>query len=238
MCFVVDSDTFFLPTVMYDTYMSSSAKGKTRCPVCDFEVGNWAIKRHMLIHVDSSTKEDSAGRPHFILDSTPSNIGNSPSPDYPSPHQFAESTSLSWDTPSNASDDRSNDETCLSDSENDDLFAGDEGINDADMFGDEMDITVDSYISTLSDKYDPKKVLKYLSWSPRPLTVVERESLRFLRNLSFGAGMSRAHSQEWLNYTRDLGGALSFCFQIYIFLPVYPRTYTPHSRVSYFHSNL
>ena len=218
---------------MYDTYMSSSAKGKTRCPVCDFEVGNWAIKRHMLIHVDSSTKEDSAGRPHILLNSTPSNIGNSPSPVYPSPHQFAESTSLSWDTPSNASDD-SNDETCLSDSENDDLFAGDEGINDADMFGDEMDITVDSYISTLSDKYDPKKVLKYLSWSPRPLTVVERESLRFLRNLSFGAGMSRAHdSQEWLDYTRDLGGALSFCFQIHYLTPhycvsVYTRAHTPH----------
>jgi hypothetical protein len=201
---------------MYDTTMSSSAQGKTRCPVCDFEVWNWHIKRHMLIHVDSSSKEDSGQRPHIILDCTPGATVNNQSPDYPAPHQFVESTSLSWDTPSNASDD-SKDETCLSNTDDDD-FAGDDGLNDADMFGDEMDITVDSYITTLTDKYDPKKVLKYLSWSPRPLTVVEQESIRFLRNLSFGAGMSRAHSQEWLDYTRDLGGALSFCFQIFFFL--------------------
>jgi hypothetical protein len=197
--------------VMYET---GTAHGKTRCPLCACKVWKWDIKGHLKIHDsgNSSTQTPQNNIVHCLESLSPENTAYDQSPDYPSPHQFQESTSLAWDTTSCESNDSMDNDTCLSNCEEDN-FAGDDGLNDADMFGDEMDITVDSYISTLSDKYDPNKVLKYLSWSPRPLTVVEQESIRFLRNLSFGAGMSRAHSQAWLDYTRDLGGVLSFCFQ-------------------------
>jgi len=93
-------------------------------------------------------------------------------------------------------------------SETDSEEGNEESQDEADMFADEIDMTVADYINNLTDKYDPKRVLKYLSWSPPPLTMMEKESIRFLRCLSFGAGTSRAHSQEWLDYIRDLGGKL------------------------------
>ena len=55
-------------------------------------------------------------------------------------------------------------------------------------------------------KYDAKRVLKYLSWTRRPLTPLEHEAIKFLRCASFGHGLSKAHANEWLAYERDFGG--------------------------------
>jgi len=69
-------------------------------------------------------------------------------------------------------------------------------------------MSVEAYINNLTEKYDPQRVMQFLSWAPRSLTPIEKECVRFLRCLSFGAGTSRAHSQEWLHHLRDLGGTL------------------------------
>jgi hypothetical protein len=55
-------------------------------------------------------------------------------------------------------------------------------------------------------KYDAKRVLKYLSWTRRPLTPLEHEAIKFLRCASFGHGLSKAHANEWLAYEREFGG--------------------------------
>jgi hypothetical protein len=56
-------------------------------------------------------------------------------------------------------------------------------------------------------KYDPKRILKYLSWVRQPpLTPIQEEAIRFLRCASFGHGSSKAHANEWLGYQRAFGG--------------------------------
>ena len=78
--------------------------------------------------------------------------------------------------------------------------------DDEGMFADEAQLTVEDYIRGLSHEYNPKRVLKYMSWQRRELTAREREVVRFLRTSSFGGGLSVAHTQEMLKYTRGLGG--------------------------------
>jgi hypothetical protein len=219
-------------TLWHKTSMEKDDK-KTRCPLCEFQVWNWHLKRHMKIHDTSSTKN-----PHVLLDISPSNADYARMPHHPDPHEFQESASFSWDTPSCNSDDTEEDkEVSNSEDEDDDSDGTNVSDDPSDMFGDQTDITVASYITSLSDKYDPKRVLKYLSWSPRPLTILEQESIRFLRRLSFGAGLSRAHSQEWLDYARDLGGVVS-CSIIWFFyallrVRVYRNTFpAPHIMLS------
>jgi hypothetical protein len=149
----------------------------------------------MKIHGTSSTNN-----PHLVCDLAAGTTIYERTPHHSDPYQFQDNASLSWDTLScDSADTQEDNEVANSEDEDNDDSDGKDGTDcDAcdDMFGDQTDITVASYITSLSDKYDPKRVLKYLSWSPRPLTIIEQESIRFLRRLSFGAGLSRAHSQE------------------------------------------
>ena len=85
--------------------------------------------------------------------------------------------------------------------------------DDEDDEDDEAEKTVEDYLRDLTDEsyrtdiqYDPKRVLKYVSWTKRPLTDIEHETIRFLRCASFGNGLSKAHANEWLAYERELGG--------------------------------
>ena len=73
------------------------------------------------------------------------------------------------------------------------------------MFDDERALSLETYIEGLSD-YNPKRVLKYLNWTKRQLTPIEQEVVRFLRSISFGGGLSAAHTKEMLDYVRGLGG--------------------------------
>jgi hypothetical protein len=67
-----------------------------------------------------------------------------------------------------------------------------------------MDLTDETYRSKIA--YNAKTVLKYLSWKVRPLTMIEHETIRFLRCASFGNGLSKAHGNLWLSYVYDFGG--------------------------------
>ena len=82
--------------------------------------------------------------------------------------------------------------------------------DDEGMFADEAELTVEDYIRGLSQEYNPERVLKYMSWQTRELTTIEREVVRFLRSISFGGGLSQAHTKEMLNYARSLGGMDTF----------------------------
>ncbi len=88
-----------------------------------------------------------------------------------------------------------------------------EEIDDEDDEDDEAEKTVEDYLRDLTEEtyradiqYDPKRALKYLSWTKRPLTEIEHETIRFLRCASFGNGLSKAHANEWLAYEREFGG--------------------------------
>jgi hypothetical protein len=76
-------------------------------------------------------------------------------------------------------------------------------------------MTVEDYIKNLTNEsrqeilYNPEVVLRYMAWRRRELTDQEREVLRFLRCVSFGNGMSHAHTKEFLNYVWTLGGKAS-----------------------------
>ena len=72
------------------------------------------------------------------------------------------------------------------------------------MYEEERALTVETYINGLSD-YNPKRVLKYLNWTTREITPREKEVLQF-RSISFGGGLSAAHTKEMLDYARGLGG--------------------------------
>jgi hypothetical protein len=90
-------------------------------------------------------------------------------------------------------------------------------------------MSFNAHINALpEDKYDPERVLQYLSWSPRPLTQVETEVVRFLRNCPFGEGMSKAHTKELLHYVRGVGGisCLATCIHSVSLLLVYTYTVT------------
>jgi len=79
---------------------------------------------------------------------------------------------------------------------------------------DEAEKTVEDYIREMTDEtfrteigYDPKRVLKYMSWARHPrLTPIQQEAIRFLRCASFGHGSSKAHANAWLAYQRAFGG--------------------------------
>ena len=74
------------------------------------------------------------------------------------------------------------------------------------MFAEEAQLTLEDYIRGLSPEYNPKRVLKYLTWNRRQLSPIEREVVAFLRTISFGGGLSAAHTKEMLVYARSLGG--------------------------------
>jgi hypothetical protein len=120
------------------------------------------------------------------------------------------------DCTNSANDSRGNESSSSSaDTGDDETNEGNDSdcINSGDDEDDEAEKTVEDYIREMTDdalkthiKYDAKRVLKYLSWTRRPLTPLEHEAIKFLRCASFGHGLSKAHANEWLAYERDFGG--------------------------------
>ena len=97
-------------------------------------------------------------------------------------------------------DDGSNDHE---EDEDDDECSSEEG-----MFDDERALSLETYLKGLPEEsYNPKRVLKYMNWTTRAeLSPREKEAVQFLRTISFGGGLSTAHTHEVLNYARGLGG--------------------------------
>ena len=87
--------------------------------------------------------------------------------------------------------------------EDDDECSSEEG-----MFDDERTLSLETYLKGLPEEsYNPKRVLKYMNWTTRAeLSPREKEAVQFLRTISFGGGLSTAHTHEVLNYARGLGG--------------------------------
>jgi len=189
---------------------SNNNQSKTNCPFCGRVFWNWHIKRHLQWHLNLQRAQNQHEN------NLQANCGNNNAcelqnhlqHDMPCNSRADSSSSFAWSPPWNSnSHDYDSSETGHDSEDSDSCSQDTEDEND--MFDDERHISVDTYIKTLSDeKYDPQRVLKYLSWSPRPLSIVEQEAVRFLRNLAFGTGTSRAHSKEWLLYIRDLGGTI------------------------------
>jgi hypothetical protein len=171
---------------------------KTKCPFCQVHVWKWHIKRHIRHHV---TLIDNGAADSSVYENPNTyNIANTLSPVQPPsvipPSQESSSSFSSHADPPFWHEDDTYSCYYEDNSGSDSEEVDEEMPDEADMFADEIDMTVEDYINNLTDKYDPKRVLKYLSWSPRPITTTEQESIRLLRCLSFGAGTSRAHSQE------------------------------------------
>ena len=87
--------------------------------------------------------------------------------------------------------------------EDDDECSSEEG-----MFDDERTLSLETYLKGLPEEsYNPKRVLKYMNWTTRAeLSPRDKEAVQFLRTISFGGGLSTAHTHEVLNYARGLGG--------------------------------
>ena len=101
-------------------------------------------------------------------------------------------------------------------------------IDNDDMFAEEAQLTVEDYIRGLSPDYNPKRVLKYLSWRTRfLLPPLEREVVSFLRTISFGGGLSAAHTKEMLEYARGLGGTHTWIY-VKIICPFVMPIYNVH----------
>ena len=100
-------------------------------------------------------------------------------------------------------------------------------IDNDDMFAEEAQLTVEDYIRGLSPEYNPKRVLEYLSWRKRVLSPLEREVVAFLRTISFGGGLSAAHTKEMLEYARGLGGTHTWIY-VKIICPFVMPIYNVH----------
>ena len=100
--------------------------------------------------------------------------------------------------------DVSDDGTNGHEEEDDDECSSEERI----MFDDERALSLETYLKGLPEEsYNPKRVLKYLNWTTRDeLSPRDKEVVQFLRTISFGGGLSTAHTNEVLNYARGLGG--------------------------------
>ena len=180
---------------------------KTKCPFCASIFWNWHIKRHIQQHLlcqhrSNATQNDCQT---VVAPDAPRTLYNLDQPYVELPHHGHPAYQSDWGPQSSSeSADSSGDE----DDAESDGNESDNNQDETDMFGEERAMSVEAYINNLTEKYDPQRVMKFLSWAPRSLTPIEKECVRFLRCLSFGAGTSRAHSQEWLHYLRDLGGTL------------------------------
>jgi hypothetical protein len=180
-------------------------RGNTPGPFCFLPVNNFNIGRHLrVIH----------------------NFGDAGSQ---TPRSESSSSSAQWD---DSDSDECNDIECTyranesganelasssadsGDSENDESNDSEDSNKSAEDEKDEAEKTVEDYIREITDEtlrtditYDPKRVLKYLSWARRtPLTPIEYEAIRFLRCASFGHGSSKARANEWLAYQRAFDG--------------------------------
>ena len=167
--------------------MSNETRGFTACNICGLNSNNYKIAQHSK-HCKALNMQTIDAEP----DHDPESVQNT-DPDNDS-HSCSDSASSS---------DSSHDI--------------DENNNEGDMtmFADEVEMTVDDYINNLTDEsrqeilYNPAIVLRYMAWRRRELTDQEKEVLKFLRCVSFGNGLSHAHTKEFLHYVRSLGGKAS-----------------------------
>ena len=171
--------------------MSNETRGVTQCLLCGINCNNYNINQHSK-HCE-------------LL------------------RQAREENNVNHDSESAELTDHLNDRSSFSDSASYSSSNESEGNNRSegnesegrDMFADEQEITVEDYIKDLTDEsrqeimYNPAVVLRYMSWRRRKLPEQETEVLRFLRCVSFGNGLSHAHTKELLHYVRTLGGKAS-----------------------------
>ena len=172
---------------------SNETRGVTQCLLCGINCNNYHINQHSkhCVVLRQAREENNVNPdPENAELTDPLNDRFS----------FSDSASYSSSTESNGNN-RSEGNEC-------------DGI-DENMFAEEQEITVEDYINALTDEsretimYNPAVVLRYMSWRRRKLTDQETEVLRFLRCVSFGNGLSHAHSKELLHYVRTLGGKAS-----------------------------
>ena len=179
------------------------------CPLCFMPVNNFNIGRHLRDIHNVGTEGLTTPRPDVpTYDSSSSSSAAS------ADSESAEGNDI--DGTNSANELRGNESSSSSADTNDEET--DEGNdsdcnNSGDDEDDEAEKTVEDYIREMTDdtfktniKYDAKRVLKYLSWTRRPLTPIELEAIKFLRCASFGHGLSKAHANEWLAYEREFGG--------------------------------
>ena len=171
-------------------------KGTTPCPYCSCAVNNFHIGRHI-------------SREHTQRAVASTVLTRDDDPNTPPPNNDAEA--VITDDGDQAVITRDVDLAVITNEEDDSNI--DAETDDEDDEDDEAEKTVEDYLRDLTDEsyrtdiqYDPKRVLKYVSWTKRPLTDIEHETIRFLRCASFGNGLSKAHANEWLAYERELGG--------------------------------
>ena len=175
--------------------MSNETRGFTQCVICGLNTNNYHITQH-----SKHCKLLRQAREEIDVYPEPESAEMTDGLDDPS--CFSDSASYSSSDDSNNANNRS------------------EGGNeceerDMNMFADEQAITVEDYINHLTEEsrqeimYNPAVVLRYMAWRRRKLTEQETEVLRFLRCVSFGNGLSHAHTKELLLYVRTLGGKAS-----------------------------
>ena len=171
--------------------MSNETRGFTQCLICGINCNNYKINQHSKhCVVLRQAREENNVNPD------PENAELTD----PLNDRFSFSDSASYSS--------------SNESEGNNRSEGNESEG-RDMFADEQEITVEDYIKDLTDEsrqeimYNPAVVLRYMSWRRRKLTDQETEVLRFLRCVSFGNGLSHAHTKELLLYVRTLGGKAS-----------------------------
>ena len=201
------NNTFFICTlsirnVNVEMAGRQKSKGTTQCPYCSCAVNNYNIGRHIASE-------------HTNSQETPFIVGDQPLTPPPNHDNMNVRGEPPWLLPlgsnvSLSSDEQDSDIEDESDGNYSDIEDESDDGTDED---DEAEMTVEHYLRDLTDEtyrtdiqYDPKRVLKYLSWKIRPLTQIEHETIRFLRCASFGNGLSKAHANEWLAYEREFGG--------------------------------
>ena len=183
------------------------SKGTTPCPYCSCAVNNFHIGRHI-------SREHTQRAAASTLLTRDVQDPNTPPPNNDAPVRDEAQIGDYTNFEAVITDDEYDvdDEAVTSDDEDDSHNEAELEDEDYDE-DDEAEKTVEDYLRDLTDdsyrtdiQYDPKRVLKYLAWTKRPLTAIEHETIRFLRCASFGNGLSKAHANEWLAYERELGG--------------------------------
>ena len=187
------------------------SKGTTPCPYCSCAVNNFHIGRHI------SREHTQRAAASTLLTRCDVQDPNTPprNNDAPVRHEAQIGDDTNFEAVITDDEYDVDDEAVTSDDEDDshnEAELEDEDYDEDDE-DDEAEKTVEDYQRDLTDdsyrtdiQYDPKRVLKYLAWTKRPLTAIEHETIRFLRCASFGNGLSKAHANEWLAYERELGG--------------------------------
>jgi hypothetical protein len=180
------------------------SKGTTPCPYCSCAVNNFHIGRHI------SREHTQRAAASTLLTRAVQDRNTPPPPNNDGPVRDEAQIEDDSNFEAVITDDEYDEDDELVTSDDDDDSNIDAELDDED---DEAEKTVEDYLRDLTDdtyrtdiQYDPKRVLKYLSWTKRPLTEIEHETIRFLRCASFGNGLSKAHANEWLAYERELGG--------------------------------